>query len=159
MSQTGEVVLKRMWMVGVMGLLLSVVAAAPAGAAAGGNSDNAKLCQKEGWRTLYRGDGTTFASQGECVSYGAHGNTVLTQPPDPWKAACEQMGSKFSVSEQVGGFTLPPPAFAFLCSPVSETTATSVLSQVCGAYPDGPIFGWSIDNGGTAICIRGLILR
>ena len=50
--------MKRMWMVGVLALLLGAVAAAPAGAAAGGNSANAKLCQNGGWKTLFRSDGS-----------------------------------------------------------------------------------------------------
>lgn len=36
-----------------------------------GNSTNARRCQKGGWLTLVRSDGTGFASQGECVSYAA----------------------------------------------------------------------------------------
>ena len=66
-----------MWIAGVLALVGAAVAAPPTGAAAGGNSANAKLCQKDGWKTLYRGDGSTFANQGDCVSYGAHGKTIL----------------------------------------------------------------------------------
>jgi hypothetical protein len=52
--------------------------ASPAGAAAGGNSANAHACQKGGWQTAQTGTGAAFASQDECVSYGAHGGTVFT---------------------------------------------------------------------------------
>ena len=49
--------------------------------AAGGNSANAKLCQKGGWTAMYRADGTTFANQGACVSYGTQGGRSGTPPP------------------------------------------------------------------------------
>jgi hypothetical protein len=54
------------------------VATATAG---GGNSANAHLCQKGGWMKLQRSDGTQFANQGACVSYGAHGGTVAPIQP------------------------------------------------------------------------------
>ena len=40
--------------------------------AGGGNSNNAKLCQKDGWKTQYRSeDGTSFNNQGGmCVLRG-----------------------------------------------------------------------------------------
>ena len=34
-------------------------------------SDAAPACQKNGWKTLRRSDGTAFKSQDDCVSYGA----------------------------------------------------------------------------------------
>ena len=45
--------MKRMWMVGVLALLTAATVAAHASAAAGGNSVNAKLCQKDGWKSLF----------------------------------------------------------------------------------------------------------
>jgi hypothetical protein len=48
--------------------------------AAGGNSANAKLCQKGGWMNVQGSDGTQFASEDECVSYGAHGGTIVAIP-------------------------------------------------------------------------------
>jgi hypothetical protein len=64
--------------VGLAGVLLLVAALlGPSMAlAADGNSANAKLCQKGGWATLVRSDGTAFASQSDCVSYGAIGGTL-----------------------------------------------------------------------------------
>ena len=47
--------------------------------AGGGNSANAKLCQKDGWKQWVRTDQTAFTNQGDCVSYGAHAGT-LTSP-------------------------------------------------------------------------------
>ncbi len=68
---------------GLLALLaLLAVSFGPASAAPGkGNNDNAKLCQKGGWEELQGGeDGTSFASEGACVSYGAQGGTVEDIP-------------------------------------------------------------------------------
>ena len=62
----------------LLGALSSSAVAAP-----GGNSANAKLCQKAGWTDLQRSDGTTFTNQGACVSYAAQGGTLEPQSPDP----------------------------------------------------------------------------
>lgn len=50
------------------------VVAAPAGP---GNSPNAEACQKGGWMTLVREDGTAFTSGGTCTSYAAKGGTLF----------------------------------------------------------------------------------
>ena len=41
---------------------------ATAGGGHGGNSANAKLCQKGGWQNLVRSYGSSFANQGKWVS-------------------------------------------------------------------------------------------
>jgi hypothetical protein len=60
------------------GLLAITESAASAG---GGNSESAKLCQKDGWQNLFRSDGSAFVDEGACVSYAAHGGTLSTAPP------------------------------------------------------------------------------
>ena len=122
--------MKRMWMVGVLALVVAAVAAAPAGAA--GNADNAKLCQKGGWQTLFRSDGSTFANQGDCVSYAAKGNTILTAPPNPWFVACQQ----------VGGTPAGALGSSLTCWPVSLENAINVLQPVCFAFPGNQSFIW-----------------
>lgn len=57
-----------------------VVASANAG---GGNSANAKLCQKGGWMNLQGSDGTQFTSEEQCVSFGARGGTLVPIPTNP----------------------------------------------------------------------------
>jgi hypothetical protein len=47
--------------------------------AGGGNSAQAKSCQKGGWTEWVRADQTPFTNQGNCVSYAAQGGT-LTSP-------------------------------------------------------------------------------
>ena len=60
-----------------------------------GNSVNAKACQKGGWQTLARTQDNTsgFHNQDECVSYAAHGGTLvsLVAKPAPSTAASEPM--------------------------------------------------------------------
>ena len=69
----------------ILGLLVAAVTAAiavPLALAGGGNSDNAKQCQKGGWQNLVRQEnGTGFNNQDECVAYGAHGGVLKTKPP------------------------------------------------------------------------------
>ncbi len=48
--------------------------------AGGGNSANAQKCQKGGWQTFVRSDGSAFANQGECVSYAAKGGSLQPKP-------------------------------------------------------------------------------
>ena len=43
---------------------------------AGSNSTNAKLCQKRGWQTLVRADGTNFTNEALCIRLGAKGGTL-----------------------------------------------------------------------------------
>jgi len=45
--------------------------------AGGGNSENAKACQKSGWQNLQSGSGAAFADQSACVSYAAAGGTLF----------------------------------------------------------------------------------
>jgi len=57
-----------------------------AGAAAfdkGGNSDAAHACQQGGWQHLEGSDGTLFHNTGECVSFAAHGGTLVPIPQAP----------------------------------------------------------------------------
>jgi hypothetical protein len=75
----------RLGLVGACGLL--VLAALVPATAFGDNSTVAHLCQQNGWKTLVRADGTSFASQDACVSYGANGGklgqTVTFTSPNP----------------------------------------------------------------------------
>jgi hypothetical protein len=60
-----------------VGALLLALAVGSSSAAGGGNSADAKLCQKDGWTELVRTDGSTFVNDGACVSYAAHGGTLV----------------------------------------------------------------------------------
>jgi hypothetical protein len=72
--------------------------------AKGGNSVNAKLCQKNGWTTLYTRTGQSFASETACSSYGAKKGEIITQPAlaclnNGWKSLGATSSSPF-LSEQ-----------------------------------------------------------
>ena len=57
-------------------LVVALSVGSSAALAGGGNSASAKACQKGGWQSLQSSTGNTFASQGDCVSYGASGGTL-----------------------------------------------------------------------------------
>jgi hypothetical protein len=57
----------------MLALLISTSVALAAG---GGNSLNAKACQKGGWETLVTTTGASFASEEACVSYAAKGGIL-----------------------------------------------------------------------------------
>lgn len=71
---------KRIWLVAIAALTLTLSVGVATANAGGGNSANAKLCQKGGWMNLQGSDGTQFANQGACVSFGAHGGTIVPKP-------------------------------------------------------------------------------
>jgi hypothetical protein len=55
---------------------LVVVGAGSSAVRADGNSDAAHACQKGGYLTLIREDGTTFRNTGDCASYAADGGVL-----------------------------------------------------------------------------------
>ena len=59
----------------VLGLCALLALAVAVGTASGGNSANAKLCQKGGWASsglqTGTGESISFGNQDACVSYGA----------------------------------------------------------------------------------------
>jgi hypothetical protein len=66
--------------------VVGVVAAGPAVAANGGNSDNAHACQQGGHQNRFEAEtGKPFKNAGDCVSYGAQGSlpSVLVLNPSP----------------------------------------------------------------------------
>jgi hypothetical protein len=56
------------------------VGVATATADQGGNSADAHACQQGGWVNLQGSDGTQFANQDQCVSFGAQGGTIVPKP-------------------------------------------------------------------------------
>jgi hypothetical protein len=62
-------------------LALTLVVALSVGSsvalAGGGNSANAKACQKNGWMALQSSAGVSFADGSACVAYGAAGATLF----------------------------------------------------------------------------------
>ena len=103
----------RIALTAVAAALTLAVAAAPAVAGKNGpNNQNAKLCQKGGWQSLYTSTGGTFANQSQCVSYAAKGGTLLTTPPYAGQAICAQFGGTFAIGTTPVVWScnnLPPP--------------------------------------------------
>jgi hypothetical protein len=129
------------WSVVVVALTVALsVGVATASAGEGGNSANAKLCQKNGWTTLVRSDGSSFANQSECVSYGAHGNTLV--PKTKSQLDCESFSGVYSTdpADDLSGITgLPGGTFVWSCNgvtlPISEFFST--LTSDCIADTNG----------------------
>ena len=127
---------------GVFVLTVGVVAAS---AGNGGNSANAKLCQKGGWTSLLRSDGSSFADQGECVSYGAQGNTPL--PKSKSQLDCESFGGTFSTDPTTDQIGLGDRYGDVVWTCNDATTNLTVpnanialFTADCQSYPDGKFF-------------------
>jgi hypothetical protein len=141
------------------GVVLGLGAAAAI--AGGGNSANAQLCQKGGWMSLVRSDGTGFGNQGDCVSYGAQGGTLEhlyvfsaslsganENPPNTspgsgsatvmWNTATNQM----TVDVDFSGLTAGTTASHIHCCAVPPANA-GVATQVprFTGFPVGVTFG------------------
>ena len=124
---------------------------ATATAGNGGNSANAKLCQKGGWQALHRSDGSSFVSEEACVSYAANGGTLSAIPPVFQEAAshCTAAGGNFTIGNGAG--------VAWTCGPLPfDQTLSSTLAADCSAYrqsltpPRIPVPG--IYGNGSYIC-------
>jgi hypothetical protein len=77
------------------------VATATAGKGKGGNSAAAHACQHGGYRNFTRADGTSFKNTGKCVSYAAHGGTLVAKSQA--QLDCESFGGTFTLG---GTYTL-----------------------------------------------------
>jgi hypothetical protein len=70
--------------------LLVLAPAVPA--SKGGNSANAKRCQKGGYKDWVRADQTPFKNAGQCVRYAARGGTLTEPTPPEDRAFCAPTG-------------------------------------------------------------------
>jgi len=136
-NSKGGSVMKLRMVLPLLGVLALMLGVATATAGKGGNSANAKLCYKGGWQTLVRGDGSSFASQDECVSYAAQGGTLQPKPTSTCTAG----------SENFSGFTAgapgdTPTTFSGGTIDTSYGTAGGVWQQApsgiwAGGFADG----------------------
>ena len=67
---------RRIFTTTALALLMLIVGASSAQAAGGGNSENARLCQNDGWMGLTTSSGAAFTSPGACVAYAARGGAL-----------------------------------------------------------------------------------
>ena len=122
--------------------LCAVFVIAPAGLAAkSGNSENAKLCQKDGWRGLYTSVGTPFADQGACVSYGAQGGTPTRTTKSKSQLDCESLGGTFGSDDQTGD--VRPLRWSCNGNGVTADAAMSLLDGDC-MYENGGGSTWAL---------------
>jgi len=86
----------------IAGIVLAALAASGTALATGGNSANAKQCQKNGWQTLVTSTGKSFSGEEACTSYAATGGVLFTSSSAPclnggWQAPAQRSdGSAFS---------------------------------------------------------------
>jgi hypothetical protein len=110
----------------ILALFVAAATAAivvPLAAAGGGNSGNAQACQQSGWQNLARQDGTAFTNTGDCVSYAAHGGTLVTKAP-PITPVSEQM---FGLDTNTCSVTVP------------YTRGIDTVIYGVNGYPETPI--------------------
>jgi hypothetical protein len=98
--------------------------------AGGGNSGNAKLCQKNGWKQLQTATGDRFTSEEACVSYASQGGTLLVAPTVTVVSADCASRLLFSIEEiffSAAGFT---PNSSLTANIVSDSAgATTTVSS------------------------------
>jgi hypothetical protein len=103
-NETRFAPLLRLLVAGFLVTTLFMLGAPTVLAGGGGNSANAKLCQKGGWTALYTRQGQSFASEQQCVGYAAQGGQLINQRAlaclnDGWKTLGQASTTPF-VSEQ-----------------------------------------------------------
>jgi hypothetical protein len=131
----------------IVGLIVAATAAAimvPLALAGGGNSANAKQCQQGGWQSLVRQDGTGFANQDECVSYGAHGGVPKPKPTGPIQVAVPTFGLDTTTCSVTVPYTKGIDTFLYGVNGHPETEAitrdVTVTGGLDGAFETAPQF-------------------
>lgn len=118
----------------------ALVFAGGALAANGGNSANAKLCQKGGWQTLMDSSAASFSGEGACVSYGAHGGVIYPLAKLEVEPCATQPFDGLCVS--TSGFGLAPTTFVTtpLLKNGSAVTTELLVVQADGTAGSGSPF-------------------
>jgi len=125
----------RLWTLFVCTGVALAVGVASATAAGGGNSANAKLCQKNGWQTLARSTGQPFANEQDCVSYGAKGGTYGTPLPDLRLVVSSDCSVPFPDIDECRRFDVE------IVGPVTVTGQLVLQAQLTAAPPTLPARG------------------
>jgi hypothetical protein len=105
----------------------------------GGNSAAAHACQHGGYKNFTRSDGTSFKNTGACVSYAAHGGTLVAKSQA--QLDCESFGGTFTLG---GPFALGTSVWTCVWANTDltdYTTKFNTLSNDCLTLaPTGTIF-------------------
>jgi hypothetical protein len=99
----------------------------------GGNSAAAHACQHGGYKSLTRSDGTTFKNTGACVSYAAHGGTLVAKSQA--QLDCESFGGTFALG---GPYLLGTSVWTCTWTSTDATdynTKSSTLDNDCFTLP------------------------
>jgi hypothetical protein len=148
--------------VAVTGVCLATPALAgrgPAHPGKGGNSANAKACQKGGWMNLVRSDQSSFNNQGACVSYGAHGGALLAAAD---RAYCAPSGPPtFGQCFYTASAELMLPRldldFAASSGPGGQTPSGNFRFEQLPLHWAGVVTCLEFENGGHVADIGGVI--
>ena len=153
--------LKRLAVAAAVAAVVSVVAAGPAVAAKGGNSDNAHACQQGGHENRFEAEtGNPFKNAGDCTNDGAKGTatSLLTVTTDQYSCDNPPEGECWGV---LSGSGLKPNSVVQVNMPPlsSEITNQHVdgngnvsanLDAVC-QLSYGPITASAITSGGATV--------
>jgi hypothetical protein len=114
----------------------------------GGNSAAAHACHHGGYKNFTRLDGTTFRNTGACVSYAAHGGTLVAKSQA--QLDCESFGGTFALG---GTFTFGAAVWSCQWSNTDATdlaTKSGTLSTDCLTLaPTGTNF--QVNDGALAV--------
>jgi hypothetical protein len=129
--------------------LVAGLAIAGGALAGGGNSANAKLCQKGGWQTLMDSSANAFPNQDACVSYGAHGGAIYALARLHVEPCTTQPADGLCVS--TSGFGLAPTTF--VTTPLLKN-GVAVTTEFLVVQADGTVNGSPFGHIG-APCVAG----
>jgi hypothetical protein len=121
--------------IGALAVAVSGVAAGPAVAAKGGNSDNAHACQQGGHENRFEAEtGHPFKNAGDCASHGAQGgDTSFLGLDNSGTYTCHQVLTCWGT---LSGSGLKPGAQWTVCKPHVEGCVNHVTGTVAA---DGTI--------------------
>lgn len=107
----------------------------PAASASRGNSANAKLCQKGGWQTLLRSDGSSFANEEACDSYAARGGIFVKESQA--QIDCQSFGGTYS-TDPATNMTGSLEEFLWSCDGFTDPNRDGIFELVHDCYVGGP---------------------
>jgi hypothetical protein len=123
-----------------LALMVSLALAAPAlakpGGNAGGNSDAAAACEDGGYSDWTDAAGNAFRNEGACVSYAAHGGTlvpVVVDPVNPFSIAYAPAGSTGFVATLTGAGLEPDSTVDLFFTWGSTTTFLGSVTDASGS--------------------------
>jgi hypothetical protein len=133
--------LKHALVVGALAVAVSVLAAGPAAAAKGGNSDNAHACQQGGHAKRFEAEtGMPFKNAGDCASHGAKGGTTTFLVIDPSSYPCTDSTSGATCWGAISAAGLfPKIGWAVFATGGTESVRSGTADEVGSVGPDPPV--------------------